>query len=359
MKYRLLHWLGISALWRWWHRKHVTILMLHGVMGPSLESRWTPARWQLDPRKLREYLDHLKKYYTFVTANEAVEMIAGQRPVIHNAMVFTIDDGYLNAFDVAAPIFREYGISPLVFVVTGKLDRPTYFWFDRLDLALQNAANHTSDVSFAGRNYALKPDDKQLIRRTCKQIVERSRECFPIERQRADALEGFIDGLREFETTTDEGSVAVRRWVGVAGAARVAAALEEGVDIGSHTVSHIRISNSESDVVRRELRESRRQLEDLLGQDCDFFCYPEGAWSPETADHVADAGYVAAFTSDNGLNAVGSNVMALRRIHLPEDVDKAELLVAVSGLQQTVHAFRARKKGELISGTEVQSTGTT
>lgn len=53
----------------------------------------------------------------------------------------------------------------------------------------------------------------------------------------------------------------------------------EGVSIGSHTVSHVNLARSSRDVVRRELVDSRNELEQRLGVPVASFCYPQAKWT--------------------------------------------------------------------------------
>ena len=61
------------------------------------------------------------------------------------------------------------------------------------------------------------------------------------------------------------------RWAGRAPRSRRA-----GFEVGSHTVTHPRLTKLDDHELRRELRESREQLEDELGVPCRFVSYPYG-----------------------------------------------------------------------------------
>ena len=185
--------------------------------------------------------------------------------------------------------------------------------------------------------------------------MEFSRLRFPEEADRQRVIGELIDSYHTPENEGDEQSPAVQRWIGVADAGRVTTAAREGVDIGSHTVSHGRLANSDPSIWDRELSESRDTLSGLLGDSCKYFCYPEGAWNPQAAKSVKLAGYVAAFTADHGLNSVGTDLMHLRRIHLPEDATEAELLSVMSGLRDTVYSMRRRDKTKRSASSEVQA----
>ena len=88
----------------------------------------------------------------------------------------------------------------------------------------------------------------------------------------------------------------------------------DGVEIGSHTVSHAhltRLSDSELDA---ELRDSRRRVEDELGRPCRFFAFPYGEHDERVQGAVRRAGYEAAFALSAGADR--DNVHALPRTDL-------------------------------------------
>jgi len=68
-----------------------------------------------------------------------------------------------------------------------------------------------------------------------------------------------------------------------------------GLTIGSHTMTHPRLSRLEPERRTQELLDSRRTLARRVG-GCDVLAYPFGDWSPAVARAAAAAGYDAAFT---------------------------------------------------------------
>lgn len=79
---------------------------------------------------------------------------------------------------------------------------------------------------------------------------------------------------------------------------------DEGVEIGSHTISHINLRdprNKTADAYAQWLREeiisSRQIIEQKLGIKCVTFAYPEGRYNSHILELVKEAGYAAAFTA--------------------------------------------------------------
>ena len=77
---------------------------------------------------------------------------------------------------------------------------------------------------------------------------------------------------------------------------------DEGVEIGSHTISHIELKDPKGKSpeaydawLRSEIIDSKKILEQKLGIKCATFAYPEGKFSSRVLEIVKEAGYEAAF----------------------------------------------------------------
>ncbi len=71
---------------------------------------------------------------------------------------------------------------------------------------------------------------------------------------------------------------------------------DEGWEIGSHTVTHPRLTTLGPDEVRTEVRESKARIEAELGRPCVSFAYPWGVVDENVEREVRGAGYEVAFT---------------------------------------------------------------
>jgi peptidoglycan/xylan/chitin deacetylase (PgdA/CDA1 family) len=73
-----------------------------------------------------------------------------------------------------------------------------------------------------------------------------------------------------------------------------------GITIGSHTLSHPKLSRLAPEAQLHELRDSKAVLEDWLGKPVETFCYPFGDYAPSTVDLVGACGYRLAVTTRVG-----------------------------------------------------------
>ncbi|MFF4526291.1 polysaccharide deacetylase family protein [Streptomyces bluensis] len=114
---------------------------------------------------------------------------------------------------------------------------------------------------------------------------------------------------------------------------RVAAATE-GIEVGSHGLTHIDLTRADAETLRAEVADSRALLSELTGTDVQGFCYPYGYLDQRVMDAVRDAGYSYACAVDPGpLNGVH----ALPRIHIGENDTSVRLF-----LKHRLHRLRRR-----------------
>lgn len=87
-----------------------------------------------------------------------------------------------------------------------------------------------------------------------------------------------------------------------------------GMEVGSHTVSHVRLTEVDDTRLHQELGGSRATLEDLLGHAVTSFAYPFGARDARCAEAVHQAGYTAACTTRTGWALRDGDPYLLRRL---------------------------------------------
>jgi peptidoglycan/xylan/chitin deacetylase (PgdA/CDA1 family) len=235
----------------------------------------------------RELVSHVARRY------EVVDLRASEPGVLGSKLrvAFTFDDGWIDTYTVAFPITREHRIPFVVFVCPELIDENSPFWPEQI-IALMRAAQPLVGTE------------------ETEKLIERLKKATPGEREQ------FIAKLRESEQAKPVEPVTVDRTFSWAAVAEMAG---QGVSIGSHTNTHQIVTMIPPDEVRKEVRESKSAIEQALTDDCDIFAYPNGNWSPETRDLVAEAGYKLAVTTASGAWTSDCDRLAIPRINICED----------------------------------------
>lgn len=142
-------------------------------------------------------------------------------------------------------------------------------------------------------------------------------------------LEAALPVLQEFAIPSTVFAVVDRigmdnDWIGedslprrpLLNAPRLASLPSQGVTVGSHSLTHPRLTGLDDRALARELCESRERLAELFGFNVDLLAYPYGDYDDRVCEAARLAGYSGACSTRSGFNALGENPFALRRIDI-------------------------------------------
>jgi peptidoglycan/xylan/chitin deacetylase (PgdA/CDA1 family) len=241
---------------------------------------------------LRRHLESVGRRRQFVTLDEVREHIENGEPFTRPVAAVTFDDGYRDVYENAFPILQNLGVPAAVFVVSSVVGTDKALTHDRLHRALSLAmrrwqqpfqalkrvladAGHTAPVD------GLVPVTVKTMTRSLLRSLPQARLLKVIELLEAGS--GSDAGADHAALPmTWEMLIEMRR---------------AGVIIGSHTRSHVLLPLESPAVVRQEVLESRRELEQRLGGTVDHFAYPDGAFNDDAVDAVQSAGYRCGYTA--------------------------------------------------------------
>lgn len=89
---------------------------------------------------------------------------------------------------------------------------------------------------------------------------------------------------------------------------------DSGMDIGSHTRTHAKLTELPADGARSQIVDSKKELEQAFGCEVRHFCYPYGWYRPEHQRMACEAGYATATTTHRGRVHADADPYTLRRI---------------------------------------------
>jgi peptidoglycan/xylan/chitin deacetylase (PgdA/CDA1 family) len=96
----------------------------------------------------------------------------------------------------------------------------------------------------------------------------------------------------------------------------IRAVAAEGAVIGSHSVSHHRLSRLSVEEIYAETLASRTRIAAEIGQAPTTFCYPYGAHDRLIEQVVHESGYELAFSGAPGASTLSDNPLRIPRIEI-------------------------------------------
>ncbi len=88
---------------------------------------------------------------------------------------------------------------------------------------------------------------------------------------------------------------------------------QSGITIGAHTCSHVHLPQVDAATARREIGDSKTQLETMLGKPVTLLAYPYGESTPEVEAISKEVGFEMAFATDRASRDHAENVYRVRR----------------------------------------------
>jgi len=324
------YWTGLGPLAAAARRRAETwtILTYHRVGGPLPEGALQGGPDRVSPERFRAQVRWLRRRFDVLPVAEAFERMRRAEPPSRALASITFDDGYRDNIETALSILRQEGCRATLYVTVEAVREGLPPWTHRLahDLAFLALERRPG----AAKPGALHPviaeclDEGPRADRACaiRAAVNRAKDLPDVERvavvEEADRLTGGVGRAAAPMVRPDD----LRLW------------RDAGMEIGSHTLRHRVLARLPRDERRRDLRESRAALEELVGGPVRHLAYPnggEGDWDTATGVDAAEAGYHSAMTTIEGINDLGFDPMAVRRIPGAEEPE-AVFAMRVSGL---------------------------
>jgi peptidoglycan/xylan/chitin deacetylase (PgdA/CDA1 family) len=240
------------------------------------------------------HLDWILGRFHVVALDEFASRSTRQSRAGRPPAAITFDDGYRDVYEQALPLLIRKGVPATVFVVSEFVGTSRVLLHDELYLRCQRA-------------FALWPSPLRAL----SELLVRLDIALPMS-ARVEAAKGPLAAVRVFVTTLSQAQIR-RICDALDGAApagdrmpdglraltwdMVDEMIRAGVAIGSHTKSHVLLTNESAARVRDETLDSRLQLERRIGSPIACFAYPDGRFDPASVRAVAAAGYSIAVTT--------------------------------------------------------------
>jgi peptidoglycan/xylan/chitin deacetylase (PgdA/CDA1 family) len=316
-------------------------LLYHRVF----EALSDPQLLCVTPQHFAEHLEHLRRHYRIMSLGDLARALREER-LPKRAVVITFDDGYADDLLNAKPLLERYEAPATVFVITGYLRRE--FWWDELERlllwtpqlpeCLQITLNSAMYEWHLGEWAQLPEDAKRSYGQWHVELSDDPTARHRVYRELCRFMRPL--GYGERETVLE----ALRLQVGDDGQGRPGCQtltpnevcqLAEGglVGVGAHTETHPVLARQPVEMQQKEITESKRHLEAIVGRPITAFSYPYGGQGDIGQDAVRlvrEAGYEVACANFPSPVTRRSDHFLLPR-HLVRDWDGEEFARRLRG----------------------------
>jgi len=116
-----------------------------------------------------------------------------------------------------------------------------------------------------------------------------------------------------------------------------------GMSIQSHTVTHQPLAHMGVERVLFELSESKRVIEERLGQEVRHLSLPHGSKNGKTWPIAKEIGYQSICTSDVGFQTLENNGPWLKRINIGDKISLEQFHLIANGRNQAISGMKVTK----------------
>lgn len=214
-------------------------------------------------------LEHILRWlihrnYRFLSVDELYHCLTDKHTVEGKLAFISLDDAWRSNLELV-PIIEKYNVPITIFVPIEPVKSGNYWW------------------EYVPR------EEREAIKR-----LDYNEFCHHVTKERQTKT------LERSCMTAEEISLLARHPL---------------VSIQSHTLTHPILTCLPDELLEREINESKRQLEAIIGQEVNYFSYPNGTYTTREIEVVRKA-YKMAFTTDLHYISLNDDILALPRIEI-------------------------------------------
>jgi peptidoglycan/xylan/chitin deacetylase (PgdA/CDA1 family) len=208
---------------------------------------------------------------------------------------FTVDDGYADFHRIGATLFDAMDCPVTVFLPTGFIDDPKWFWWDRLGYICIHATKRHFELEVAGKRFEARWTERAGWRELKSEIAGHLRSKGPESQWTAVRQ---VEEYFQVDVPDDlPESFRPMSWNQI----REQAA--RGVSFGPHSVTHPNMRQLSLAEARAEIRTSWDRVRSEVPTAIPVFCYPYGGpenLAPGGESLLPECGMEGALTSISG-----------------------------------------------------------
>ncbi|MGC2245222.1 MAG: polysaccharide deacetylase family protein [Terriglobales bacterium] len=311
---------GLVNFFRLLRRDSVLVAIYHDILPAGFPEGNPLFGMTVSVEEFAWQIAYFKKHYHPITFHQFCDWYFRGAALPRCPVLITFDDGHANNLRFALPVLQKENVTAVCFVLTGELGACRQTWVE-------------------DAYYRLMFSQSQSWRL-------RNGECWRLETKRAAGgrVRQIFRPLPYPGGNRPNNAGEFRNRFEFLGEEDICRLSESGIEIGSHTITHPILGALEKENARREIADSKLELERVLARSIEAFAYPFGAptldFKPRDEDLVRESGYAVAFAAHGGFVTRASNRFVLPRVGIGR-MTRAQFAATVSGAVESLKGLLA------------------
>nr|HPM03821.1 polysaccharide deacetylase family protein [Candidatus Cloacimonadota bacterium] len=228
------------------------------------------------------------------------------------SIALTFDDGYLDNLTNALPVLEKYKIPATIFITTNFIGQEIEFWWDEIEkifLEMKQIPSSLSVSDDSGKTWDWTLRSNQDRIKAWEDIQQMLRN------MKYEEIYSFLKNLSE-------------NWLGIPYKCRkthkilnkdqlVQLSKSNFIEIGSHTLTHSKLSQLNYNEQFNEINESKKIIESIIQKKVNFISYPYGNHADFNEDSMIisqQSEYLAGISNIQGIITNNNNLYSLPRL---------------------------------------------
>ena len=288
IKSKMVQAIGLAGgyrLSRWLTRATPKILMYHRFSE-------APVPGCIDRCAFEGQVQYLKRHFRVVRLDTLIEALNTPEADLANMVVITVDDGYLDFYEVAYPVLKRMEVPATLFLTTQFVDGDFWLWPDQIRYILMySVAVDSLSIPGSGKNVGVRLDD------VGRDVLWERIVSFLLTLDEQEKLDWITEFARRQGLSVPRAPTDGFRAINWEQAIEMAA---NGIEIGAHSRTHPSLGKIADEHLDFEIQGSVDDVERQIGVRPSSFCYPNGQpadYNQQVKERVRNAGCRGAVTA--------------------------------------------------------------
>lgn len=311
--------LGIYRLFNIFTRRAPKILVYHTIIKDPVPGE-TLSYSNVSAEDFEWQMQYLVENYRLISLEDYVQSINKGESMPLGSAIITFDDGFRGIYTSAYPVLQKYSVPATIFVCVEFIGKGILQWDTQIDHLISNTKVRDFELELG-----------TLCRFDLSSCAHKIAATYEIQRKLSCLDEPARQlALQQLETklATEKGQFSPNllplTWD------QLKDMSNNGISIGSHTMSHPNLTKISRAQAQREIADSKEIIENEIGSPVQLFSFPFGIFNAEVKAMVRTS-YQGAVALVKG--ASQDDMYCLRRIGVYGTNTKFEFIAKLSVLE--------------------------
>lgn len=276
-------------------------------IGDVNSTQFDRALYSCTEKSLNTHINEIKNNFEIISSEQLSDIVQKGAKITKRYAMITFDDGYYDNYSVAFPVLKKHKVPGIFYLATDLVGSPNIPWWDEIAYLLRKSCGSSYQLPSSSNLYQL---DEKNIDDTIRRII------FEAKRLKNIAITEVVEHVRKnfpkaYSSLKGEEENLFMDWPDAIDMAN------NGMEIGSHTISHQILSQLSDSEQRLEITTSKKIIEEKLSKKIISIAYPVGRYhcfNEVTCKESELAGYKIAFNNEPGNNRTINNKYSINRI---------------------------------------------